>query len=434
MLDLKFIRENIDKVREMLRNRNASDSLEHLDKMLQCDEKRRVLLPEVEELRRRRNEASKEVAALKKEGKDASKLIEEQRDIRDNIQRIEGSIRDLEARINDIVLIIPNMPHSSVPVGEDPSANVVVRTWGEIPEFDFEPAPHWEVAETLGIIEFERASKLSGSNFVLFKGLGCKLQRALISFMLDLHTQKQGYTEISPPYLANRTTMTGSGQLPKFEGDMYQCDKGIEAKDDLFLIPTAEVPLASYHSGEILDGDILPLKYTAYTPCFRREAGAYGRDTRGLVRIHQFDKVEMFKFTKPEDSYNELESMVRDAEEVLQLLKIPFRTSLLCTADMGAASAKTYDLEVWMPALKRFQEVSSCSNCEDYQARRSNTRFRRETGKPVEFAHMLNGSGVALPRTMIAILENSQNKDGSVIIPEVLRTYMNGVEKIGKPS
>ena len=430
MLDLKYVRENVDKVREMLHHRNLSNSVGELDELLECDEKRRSLLPEMEELRRRRNEASKEIGALKKDGKDAPEQIEELRKIRERIQEIEESIRSQEGRIREIILTIPNMPHPSVPVGEDPSANVVVRAWGDIPEFDFEPAPHWEIGETLGILEFDRAAKLAGSNFVLFKGLGAKMERALINFMLDLHTQKQGYTEISPPFLANRTTMTGSGQLPKFEGDMYQCDKGIDAKDDLFLIPTAEVPLANYHSGEILNVDDFPLKYTAYTPCFRREAGAYGRDTRGLVRIHQFDKVEMFKFTKPENSYDELESMVKDAEEVLQLLKIPYHVSLLCTADISAASAKTYDLEVWMPGLKRFQEVSSCSNCEEYQARRANTRFRREPGKPVEFAHMLNGSGVAMPRTVIAILENFQQKDGSDLIPEVLHPYMDGVKQI----
>ena len=431
MLDLKFIRENVDKVRKMLRNRNASDSLGDLDDLLQCDEKRRVLLPEMEALRRRRNEASKQIPVLKKEGKDASGLIEETREIREKIREIEESIKSHETRIKDIALTIPNMPHPSVPVGEDPTANVVVRTWGEIPGFDFEPAPHWEIGETLGILDLGRASKLSGSNFILFKGLGARLERALINFMLDVHTQKQGYVEISPPFLANRTAMIGSGQLPKFEGDMYRCDEGTDPKDDLFLVPTAEVPLANFHSGEILDGDDLPLSYTAYTPCFRREAGAYGKDTRGLVRVHQFDKVEMFKFAKPEDSYDELENMIRDAEEVVQLLKIPYRVSNLCTADISMASAKTYDLEVWMPALKRFQEVSSCSNCEDYQARRSNTRFRRKRGKPVEFAHMLNASGVALPRTVIAILENFQQKDGSVLIPEALHPYMNGVEKIG---
>jgi len=431
MLDLKFIRENVDRVKKAFRDRNALDSLDALDELLQHDDQRRILLPKVEELRRRRNEASRKMATLKREGKDDPELVEELREIRTKIQELEKSISEHEKRIETTTLLIPNIPHSSVPVGEDPRANVVVRSYGEIPEFDFEPAPHWEIGETLGILEFDRASKLAGSNFVLFKGLGARLERAMINFMLDLHTQTQGYIEISPPFLANRTTMTGSGQLPKFEGDMYQCDKGIDTKDDLFLIPTAEVPLANYHAGEILDGDQLPLKYTAYTPCFRREAGAYGRDTRGLVRVHQFDKVEMFKFTKPEDSYDDLESMVKDAEEVLQLMKIPYRVTSLCTADISAASAKTYDLEVWMPALERFQEVSSCSNCEDYQARRSNTRFRREPGKPLEFVHMLNGSGVAMPRTVIAILENSQQKDGSVIIPEVLRPYMNGIEKIG---
>ncbi len=430
MLDLKFIRENVETVKIGLKNRSAYDALSALDDLLKHDEQRRSLLPEAEELRRRRNEASKEIADLKKEGKDSPELMEEIREIRNKIQQIEDTIAIHDEKIKEILLILPNLPHSSVPVGEDPSKNVVVRSWGEIPEFDFEPAPHWEIGETLGIIEFERAARLAGSNFVLFKGLGAKLERALINFMLDLHVDNQGYKEIYPPFIANRTTMEGSGQLPKFESDMYQCDKGIDAKDDMFLIPTAEVPLANYHAGEILNGDILPLKYTAYTPCFRREAGAYGRDTRGLVRIHQFDKVEMFKYTKPEESYDELESMVRDAEEVLQMLKIPYRVSLLCTSDMGMASAKTYDLEVWMPGLKRFQEVSSCSNCEDYQARRANIRFRRGQGKPVEFVHMLNGSGVAMPRTVIAILENFQQKDGTVIIPEALRPYMNGLEKL----
>ena len=434
MLDLKFIRENVEKVRKMIRDRNASDvpdALASLDEMLQCDEKRRELLPQMEELRRRRNEASKQVPVMKKEGKDASELIEEMRLIREKIQELEESVRTQEKCVRDILLTIPNIPNPSVPIGEDPSANVVVRTWGEIPEFDFEPARHWEIGETLGILEFDRPSRLAGSNFVLFKGLGATMERALINLMLDLHTQKQEYVEISPPFMANRLTMTGTGHLPKFEADMYQCDKGIDPKDDLFLIPTAEVPLSSYHSGEILNGDDLPLKYTAYTPCFRREAGAYGRDTRGLVRIHQFDKVEMFTFIKPEDSYDEMERMTRDAEEVLQLLKLPYQVSNLCTADISTAAAKTYDVEVWMPGLKRFQEVSSCSNCEEYQARRSNTRFRREPGKPIEFPHMLNGSGVAMPRTVIAILENFQQKDGTVIVPEALRPYMNGVKKIG---
>lgn len=431
MLDLKYIRENINKVRKMLQDRNAGDPLEALDELLQCDEQRRALLPEVDELRHRRNEASKEIGILKKTGKDATELMEEMRGIREKIQEIEESTKSQEARIKEIILTIPNMPHSTVPIGEDPGANVVVRTWGHIPEFDFEPAPHWEIGEGLGILEFERATRLAGSNFVLFKGLGARMERALINLMLDLHTQEQGYIEISPPFIANRATMTGTGHLPKFESDMYQCDSGIDPKDDLFLIPTAEVPLSSYHSGEILDGDDLPLKYTAYTPCFRREAGAYGRDTRGLVRIHQFDKVEMFTFIKPEDSYDALETMTNNAEEVLKLLELPYQVSNLCTADISAAAAKTYDIEVWMPGLKRFQEVSSCSNCEDYQARRSNTRFRRERGKPVEFPHMLNGSGVAMPRTVIAILENFQQEDGSVIIPKALRSYMGGVEKIG---
>jgi seryl-tRNA synthetase len=431
MLDLKYVRENVDKVKEMLHNRNLSDSVSLIDELVQCDDKRRSVLPEIEELRRKRNESSKEIADLKKSGNEATELVEELREVRSKIQELEEGLSASEKRINEILLLIPNMPHPSVPIGDDPSKNVVVRTWGEMPKFDFEPAPHWDIAEALGIIEFDRATRLAGSNFVLYKGLGAKLERALINFMLDLHTDTQGYIEISPPFIANRMTMTGSGQLPKFESDMYKCDSGIDPKDDLFLIPTAEVQLASYHSGEILNGDLLPLRYTAYTPCFRREAGAYGRDTRGLVRIHQFDKVEMFKFTIPEESFDELEVMVKDAEEVLQLLKLPYRVSSLCTADISAASAKTYDIEVWMPGLNRFQEVSSCSNCVDYQSRRSNTRFRREQGKPVEFIHMLNGSGVAMPRTVIAILENFQQEDGSVIVPEILRPYMKGVEKIG---
>jgi seryl-tRNA synthetase len=431
MLELKFVRENVDKVKEMLNNRNLSNSISLIDELIQSDDERRSILPEVEGLRQKINEASKEIASLKREGKDSPELVEELREVKTRIQQLEEGLSAAEKKINDILLVIPNMYHSSVPIGDDPSKNVVVRTWGEMPEFDFEPAPHWEIAETHGIIEFDRATRLAGSNFVLYKGLGAKLERALINFMLDLHTDTQGYTEIFPPFMANRVTMTGSGQLPKFESDMYKCDSGIDAKDDMFLIPTAEVPLASYHAGEILGGELLPLRYTAYTPCFRREAGAYGRDTRGLVRIHQFNKVEMFKFTTPESSYDELESMVKDAEEVLQLLGLPYQVSRLCTSDISAASAKTYDIEVWMPGLKRFQEVSSCSNCEDYQARRSNTRFRREPNKPVEFPHMLNGSGVAMPRTVIAILENFQQKDGSVIIPEVLRPYMKGIEKIG---
>ncbi|MBD3184391.1 serine--tRNA ligase [Candidatus Poribacteria bacterium] len=431
MLDLKYIRENADKVREMLRNRNLSDSLSDLDKLLECDEKRRNILPELEQLRHKRNEVSKQIGALKREKKDASKQIEDMRLTRDRIQELEESVRSLDESIREITLGLPNMLHSSVPIGADPSENVVVRTWGEKPEFDFEPAPHWEIGETLGILDFERGAKLAGSNFVLYKGLGARLERALISLMLDLHTNKHGYTEILPPYIGNRIILTGSGQLPKFEDQVYQCDKGIDSKDDLFLIPTAEVPLANYHSGEILNGDDLPLRYTAFTPCFRREAGAYGKDTRGLVRIHQFNKVEMFKYTKPEDSYEELESMVKDAEEVLQLLELPYQVTSLCSADVSAAMAKTYDIEVWMPGLNRFQEVSSCSNGEEYQARRTNIRYRPEPGKSVEFPHMLNGSGVATPRTFIAILENFQQKDGSVIIPKALRSYMNGVEKIG---
>lgn len=431
MLDLKYIRANVDKVRHMLQDRNCADLLLDLDELLLCDSQRRSMLPEMEVLRRRRNEASKEVAAHKKQGENATELIEEIRDIRQKIRDIEKAIKSKEEDIQRIILTIPNMPHSSVPVGEDPRANEVVRTWGEIPKFSFEPAPHWEIGETLDILEFERAARLAGSNFVMFRGLGARMERALINFMLDLHTQEHGYTEIAPPFIANRSTMTGTGHLPKFEPDMYQCDRGIKPKDDLFLIPTAEVPLSSYHADEILDGDDLPLKYTAYTPCFRREAGAHGRDTRGLVRIHQFDKIEMFQFVKPEDSYAALEVMTGNAEEVLQLLKLPYRVTNLCTADIGSAAAKTYDVEVWMPGMGRFQEVSSCSNCEEYQARRSNTRFRHEHGNPVEFPHMLNGSGVALPRTVIAILENFQQENGSVLIPEVLQSYMGEVEEIG---
>lgn len=423
MLDLKFIRENSDAVRTMLKQRNTEAEL---DKLLEYDERWRALLSEVEDLRHRRNVASKEIGKLKREQKDASEAITEMREVSQKIKSMETELSSLKELVDEIVLTIPNIPHSTTPVGKGEEDNVVCDSWGELPEFDFEIRPHWEITETLDIVDFERATKIAGSNFIMFKGIGAKLERALINFMLDLHIKKHGYTEIAPPLLVNRDSMTGTGQLPKLEEDMYFCEV-----DDFFLIPTAEVPVTNIFADEILDDDDLPIYYTAYTPCFRREAGSYGRDTRGMMRIHQFDKVEMVKFVLPETSYDEHERLLKDAEEVLQLLKLPYRILNLCTADISFAAAKCYDIEVYAAGVDRYLEISSCSNYEDFQARRANIRFRREKGADVEYIHTLNASGLALPRLVIAILENYQQADGSVKIPEVIVPYMNGGEKIG---
>jgi len=420
MLDLKFIRENADLVRLALKNR--ASSLE-LDSLIVLDEKRKKVLFELEGLRAEKNKANDEISKILKEKKDPKERIASMKDIAAKIDQLETELKDIEPRINRILLTIPNIPHSSIPVG-DASVNKVVRTWGE-PRKIANPRSHIELAEHLDIIDFNRAAKITGSNFILYKGEGARLERALYNFMLDLHTSQHGYKEIFPPFLVNRASMTGTGQLPKLEDDMYRLKD-----DDLFLIPTAEVPLTNIFRDEILNEEDLPVYYTAYTACFRREAGSYGKDTRGLMRVHQFDKVEMVKFVKPESSDDELEKLVNNAETVLQLLGLPYRLILLSTGDISFAASKCYDLEAYASGLDKWLEVSSCSNFESFQARRANIKYRRKDTKKAEFLHTLNGSGIALARTVIALLENYQQKDGSIIIPEVLRPYMDGEERI----
>ncbi len=420
MLDIKFVRENREIIEEAIRKRNEKMSLAEL---ITAESKKRGLIKAVEELRSRRNAVSDEISNLKKEKKDASALIQEMKTVSEKIKSIDADMRGIDDHIDAIMLTIPNIPHESVPVGKDEESNVEVRTWGVPGEFDFEPLNHWDIAEKLDIIDFNRASKISGARFSLMKGTGARLERALMNFMLDNNTAK-GYTEVFPPILVSRETMTGTGQLPKFESDLFKT-----ADPELFLIPTAEVPVTNIHSNEILNESDLPLYYTAYTPCFRREAGSHGKDTRGLIRQHQFNKVELVKYTKPEDSYDELEKLTADAEEILRKLGLPYRVVVLCTGDIGFSAAKTYDIEVWLPGQQKYREISSCSNCEDFQARRAKIRFKRDGKKGTEFVHTLNGSGLAIGRTLIAILENFQQKDGSVVIPDALRPYM-GVEVI----
>jgi seryl-tRNA synthetase len=416
MLDLRFIRENSDKVKTAIQDKGARVDLNHL---LELDKKRREKIGEADRLKEKRNRASMAIGEKKKAGQEASEAILEMRRVSDEIKKLDESIRQVEARIWELQIQIPNIPHASVPVGPDPSYNKQIKTWGDLPAFDFPAKPHWDLGAALGVLDFERGSRLSGSNFVTFTNNGALLERALINFMLDLHTQKHGYREVSVPYIVRREMMLGTGQLPKLEEDMYRVEK-----DDLFLIPTAEVPVTNLFREEMLAEADLPMKYTAYTPCFRREAGSYGADTRGLMRIHQFDKVEMVKFVLPETSYDELETLLADAEEVLQLLKIPYRVLALATGDLGFAAAKCYDIEVYAPGIDKWLEVSSCSNCEDFQARRMNLRFRREGGGKPEFVHTMNGSGLALPRTVIAIMENYQTDEGTIVVPDVLRKYM----------
>jgi len=422
MLDIKWIRNNLDEVRSFLNNRNHDFPIEEL---VSLDEQRRAFLSETESLKSERNEGSRRVASLTAEGKDTEDLKLRMREIGSRIKEIDTEISLIDAQLDDLLLSIPNKPHNSVPVGKDEDANEEIRSWGSIPDPDFQPRPHWEIGESLGILDFERGVKLSESRFTVLKGTGSKLSRALISFMLDIHTSNHGYTEIEPPFLVNSQTMQGTGQLPKFADDLYKCHN-----DDLWMIPTAEVPLTNLHAGEILSESDLPIYYTAYTPCFRREAGSHGRDVRGMLRQHQFDKVEMVKLCSPETSYEELEKLTMNAETVLQKLGIPYRVVCLSTGDMGFGAAKTYDLEVWLPSQNKYREISSCSNCEDFQARRMNTRFRPSNGGKPRFIHTLNGSGVAVGRTMIAILENYQQQDGSVKIPEVLVPYMGGMTVI----
>lgn len=422
MLDQRFVRNNPDVVKQAAANKNERVDV---DGFLDLDARRRELLQASESLKRRRNTVSDEIARMKRDGEDASVRIEEMREVSARVKGIDNDLAGLQDRLQSVLERLPNIPHPSVPVGADESANVEVRRWGSTPEASFERIAHWDLGEALDIIDFHRAGKISGSHFVLFKGEGARLQRALIQFMLDLHVQKHGYTEVIPPYIVNRQSMFGTGQLPKMEEDMYRTDL-----DDLFLIPTAEVPVTNMHRDEILSEDDLPIYYTAYSPCFRREAGSYGRETRGLIRVHQFDKVEMVKFVRPETSYDELETLVKDAEEVLQLLNIPYRVVSLSTGDLSFAAAKCYDLEAWAPGVNRWLEVSSCSNFEDFQARRSGIRYRNKAGKS-QYVHTLNGSGMGMARTLVAVLEHYQTGRGSIRIPEVLIPYMGGLKEIG---
>lgn len=421
MLDLKFIRENPDLVKKSIKDRGLKLDL---DELIRWDDSRRKTLIELENLRAEKNIANDQISALLKAKKDAKKKIASMKTIADKIDKLEDKLKEITRELDKLLLLIPNIPHSSVPVG-DTSCKKIVRTEGKPRKFDFKPVTHMELSQHLDIIDFSRASKITGSNFVLYKADGARLERALINFMLDLHTKKHGYTEVFPPFLVSRPSMTGTGQLPKLEEDMYRLKD-----DDLFLIPTAEVPVTNIFRDEILEEEQLPIYYTAYTACFRREAGSYGKDTKGLIRVHQFDKIELVKFVKPEDSYEELEGLVRDAEEVLQLLGLPYRVALLPTEDLSFAGSKCYDLEAYAVGIDMWLEVSSCSNFENFQARRINIRFRRKDNKKLDFVHTLNGSGVALARTLIAILENYQQKNGSVLIPEVLRPYLNGQESI----
>jgi len=425
MLDIKIIRENPDLVRESLGKRNLKIDLEGF---LKIDAERLSILKELEALRAERNKANDEISKLLKDKKDAKPKIISMKDISEKIGDFENKAKELELELDKIILTIPNIPHVSLPVG-DPTQNKVVRSWGTPPtHFDFKPLTHMELAQKLDIIDFGRATKITGSNFILYKGQGARLERALINFMLDLHTRKHGYTEVAPPFLVNRASMTGTGQLPKLEDDMYRLKD-----EDLFLIPTAEVPVTNIFRDEVLRDEDLPIYYTAYSACFRREAGSYGKDTKGLTRVHQFDKVEMVKFVRPESSYEELEKLLGNAEAVLQLLGLPYRVVMLATQDLSFSAAKCYDLEAYAAGVDKWLEVSSCSNFESFQARRANIKYRPKTTdrRPqTEYVHTLNGSGVAMPRTMIAILENYQQKDGSILIPEVLRTYFDGQERI----
>lgn len=424
MLDLKFVRENLDKVAEAMKNRHTEVDLDAFRKL---DQERRDLLQEVEADKSMRNSVSAEISKMKKNGEDASEKILSMRTLGDKITETDKKLKEVEQGLRDIMLTIPNMPDASVPVGKDDTENPEVRKWGEPTHFDFEPKAHWDLGEDLGILDSNRAAKVSGGRFYYYLGLGARLERAVYNFMLDQHTQKDGYTEVIPPYIVNRETMTGTGQLPKFHEDMYRLE-GME----MYLIPTAEVPLTNYYRDEIIDGAKLPIYLTAFTPCFRAEAGSAGRDTRGLIRQHQFHKVEMVKFTKPEDSFDELEKLTHDAEGILQALGLPYHVVCLCTGDLGFSATKCYDIEVWFPAQNKYREISSCSNCVDFQARRANIRFRRDSKSKPEFVHTLNGSGLAVGRTVAAILENYQQADGSIVVPEVLRPYM-GCDVIAKP-
>ncbi|HEY6937011.1 MAG TPA: serine--tRNA ligase [Terriglobales bacterium] len=425
MLDLNFVRDHLPQVEEML-GRRGMNAAEVLGEFRQLDGVRRQHITELESLQARRNKASDEIARLKKAKQDAAAQIAETKELREKIQALEGKVQEEDARLRELLAGIPNVPNASVPVGKASENNVEVRRWGKPPEFAFAPKPHWEVGEQLGILDLERAAKLSGARFAVYWDLGARMERALANFMLDLHTREHGYTEVLPPYLVNSESMYGTGQLPKFAQDSFRVPHG---EKDLWLIPTAEVPVTNLYRDEILEAARLPIALTAYTPCFRSEAGSYGKDVRGIIRQHQFQKVELVKFSRPENSYDELEKLTNNAEEVLQKLGLHYRVMALCTGDLGFSSAKTYDLEVWLPGQQLFREISSCSNFEAFQARRANIRYRPEGKSKTEFVHTLNGSGLAVGRTWLAIIENYQQADGSVVIPEALRPYM-GVERI----
>ena len=425
MLDIKFVREHLDEVKQMLKNRNNPLNL---DAFTELDAKRRELLKASESLKSERNAVSKEISRMKKSKEDASSKIAAMREVGQKISALDGELKETEAALKDLMLHIPNMPREDVPIGKDDTENPEVRRWGEPTKFSFTPKAHWDLGTELDILDADRAAKVTGARFTFYKGMGARLERACIAFMMDLHANKHGYTEMLAPYIANKDSMIGTGQLPKFAEDMFKLE-GM----DYYLVPTAEVPMTNYHRDEILDGDKLPEYYSCYTACFRAEAGSAGRDTRGLIRQHQFNKVEMIKFVKPETSWHELDTMVEAAEDVLKELKLPYHIVKLCTGDMSFTSATTYDLEVWFPAQNKYREISSCSNCTDYQARRANIKFRRTPQSKPEYVHTLNGSGLAVGRTVAAILENYQQEDGSVRIPDVLVPYMGGVEIIKKP-
>jgi seryl-tRNA synthetase len=422
MLDIKYLRQNIDIVRKKMDERGQKIDF---DRFLELDAKRRDILQSVETLRNERNSVSKQVGELKKQKADASALIEKMGDVSSKIKEYDETLRAIEEGLNAFVMIVPNVQHESVPQGQGSEDNPVVRVWGEKPVFSFEPKQHFDLGESLNILDFARGAKIAGARFTVYRGAGAQLERAIFNFMLDLHTEKHGYTEVLTPFMVNAESMTGTGQLPKFKEDLFKIE-GME----YYLIPTAEVPVTNIYREEILDEEMLPVHLVAFSPCFRAEAGSYGKDTRGLIRQHQFNKVEMVKFSKPENSYDELETLTADAEDVLKQLGIHYRTVCLCTADLGFSSAKTYDLEAWLPGQNTYREISSCSNFEDFQARRASIRFRRKENGKVEFLHTLNGSGLAVGRTVVAVLENYQQADGSIVIPEVLRPYMRGLERI----
>ncbi|SDI23626.1 seryl-tRNA synthetase [Alteribacillus persepolensis] len=425
MLDIKKLRSNFQEVKEKLDKRG--EDISELDKFEELDEKRRSLIQKTEELKQRRNTVSQEVAQLKREKKDAEHLIKETKEVSADIKKLDEELKQVEETLHQLMLRVPNIPHESVPYGEDEADNEEVRKWGDIPSFSFDAKAHWELADELQMMDFERASKVTGSRFVFYKGTGAKLERALINFMMDLHEEEHGYEELLPPYMVNHDSMTGTGQLPKFEEDAFQVKE-----EDYFLIPTAEVPVTNLYRDEILQAEDLPLAYVAYSACFRSEAGSAGRDTRGLIRQHQFNKVELVRFVKPEDSYEALEMLTGHAEKVLQMLDLPYRVMNMCSGDLGFTAAKKYDIEVWLPSYEDYKEISSCSNFEDFQARRANIRFKRDRKSKTEFVHTLNGSGLAIGRTVAAIMENYQQADGSIKIPEVLRPYMRNKEYIQK--